>query len=64
MKTELLKQAVWEAQRFLLAAGEVQKNMDPENKWTPAGSANAAVRRASMDLTKSLSKLRNTPDFP
>jgi len=71
MKLTNLKEAILEAERFLKRAGEL-RNEDiricrqsryqtkaAEEELNSSGSFTAAVRRSSMDLTRSLSKLRN-----
>lgn len=54
MTKESLKKAVEEAQRFIAKAQMSRVNADDigSNKW------NAAVKRASMDLTRALADLR------
>jgi len=53
-----LKEAVAEAERFLRRAEKVRSN----EKWNKGiadyGTASAACKRASMDLSKALSRLR------
>jgi hypothetical protein len=49
-----LKRAILEAERFLV---EAKKTADPYS----AGKLNGAIKRSSMDLTRSLSELRKQP---
>ena len=52
--------AISEAERFLDLAKKMEKNpkaMYPEEVY-PAGKLPAAVKRASMDLTRALAELR------
>ena len=66
MKYENLKSTIAEAERFLKKAKIFKKILDEEKKLT--GNAylwehrkeSGAVRRASMDLTRSLSELRRS----
>lgn len=55
MKTEYIKQAYEEAQRFIKAVDEFEAK--GFKSWNAKQSAN--VKRKSMDLTRSLSKMRN-----
>lgn len=55
MKTENLKRAIEEAERFLAAA----RRVDAGGYWT-FGKEPAAAKRASMDLTRALSELRRS----
>ena len=61
MKDTTLELAVAEAQRFLEKA-EMYKDATaglPEGKaWMTAGKERSSVKRASMDLTRALSDLR------
>lgn len=53
--------AIEEAKRFIRAAGKVKKHRllsGTEAKWCEAGADSAATKRASMDLTKALAKMR------
>lgn len=60
MMPETLKEAIQEAERFLVRAKALQK--DPEGfKYLYSPHAQrAAVKRASMDLTRALAKLRRS----
>jgi len=58
MREEAIVEAIEEAKRFAAAAGRARKRLR-EDKYAYMGCAEtAACRRASMDLTKSLAKLR------
>jgi len=64
MNTETLQAAIGEAKRFLEKAKfalECRKMADGtfSMRGDDYGSANAAARRASMDLTQSLARMRN-----
>ena len=55
-----LDYAISEANRFLKLAKKMEKNpkaIHPEEVY-PAGKLPAAVKRASMDLTRALAELR------
>ena len=56
-----LGRAILEAKRFLKKANEVLARdiAEESNKWKPWGTKeNAACKRASMDLSRTLSELR------
>lgn len=60
MKIENLNEAINEAKRFLKKSKELKKEIGNNNvnmHW--ASKYKSAVKRSSMDLTRSLSKLRN-----
>jgi hypothetical protein len=67
MTAKDLKRAMYEAKRFMAAAQAAQKKHtlqvfdggDPDQ--LSRCKENAAVRRASMDLSKALSQLRKSP---
>jgi queuine/archaeosine tRNA-ribosyltransferase len=62
MKYENVKQAKEEAERFVVKATELLAQTDEfgtNNLFTVVqGSASASARRASLELTKSLSRMR------
>ena len=55
----ILNDAIFEAQRFIKAA-EVAIEKISEEEYFYGGKESAAARRASMDLTRSLVKIRAT----
>jgi len=61
MKTENLKEAIAEAKRFLKRAEDLNKKVSKESAYIYGGypKESGSVKRASMDLTRSLAKLRN-----
>lgn len=60
MDKTILKEAVLEARRFIKKAEEISKTSEfIEVSGNYQGAGAAAVKRASMDLTKVLAKLRN-----
>lgn len=61
MKIENLKEAIEEAQRFLKRAEDLRKKTSKESAYVYGGfpKESGSVKRASMDLTRSLAKLRN-----
>lgn len=52
--------AVEEARRFLAAAETLKEQLEGAQWFFVRGKASAAVRRASMDLTRSLADLRRS----
>jgi len=65
MKVENILEAEFEAKRFLKRIQEVKK-LQPEpfkkgasKTWFWSSKETGALKRSSMDLTRSLSKLRN-----
>jgi hypothetical protein len=58
MNTKQLKAAKFEAERFLERANEALKKSETEITYGCAEGS--AVRRSSMDLTRSLAKLRKS----
>ncbi len=68
MKIEDLKSAMAETERFLVAAKKLEAATDEYHRKTaewivragnvPVGRESAAVRRASMDLSRALADLR------
>lgn len=66
MKEPNIKIAVRQATEFLAAAEALAKrlNTDPDTKtingWIPPYKEGAALKRASLDLTRSLAVMRQT----
>lgn len=60
MKYTNLEEAVKEANRFAEKATAVILKQADGNELIPYGPDPASLRRASLDLTKSLSKLRRS----
>lgn len=60
MRIEDLNNAVAEAKRFIEKAALIPPRSDPRNPWTQPGQASAAVKRASLDLTRALAKTRKS----
>lgn len=62
MKTELIQDAVIEARRFLLAVekAEIVRKAEQLRDLTHLPKERGAIKRASMDLSRALSELRNT----
>jgi len=60
MKTNTLNHAIAEARRFIVAAQQTRPAMYDGKKydWQEAGHHVAAVKRASMDLSRVLAELR------
>lgn len=59
MKPNLIKAAVFEAERFLARVNDLQDAQPKPSQWGYAGSREtAAVKRASLDLTRALADLR------
>jgi hypothetical protein len=77
MRTSALDEAIAEAERFLQRARDLRikatSSLDPVMKLAGNGKVDAglyqwpiqqgAVRRASMDLTRSLARLRRRADY-
>jgi len=59
VRLDAIDEAVTEAQRFLHRAREVRKRLQSCPGWQPLPQW-AATKRASMDLTRSLARLRRT----
>lgn len=64
MKASNILEAEQEAKRFLKRVADLKKQQpnafkDTANRRTDGSKETGAVKRASMDLTRSLSKLRN-----
>jgi hypothetical protein len=65
MKAENILEAEQEAKRFLKRIQEVKKlqpepfKKDCKRPWFDTSKETGALKRSSMDLTRSLSKLRN-----
>jgi hypothetical protein len=63
VKAKTLDKAIAEAERFLAAAEIVKRSAGTTeyttDKWYEGGQHCAAVKRASMDLSKALAALRN-----
>ena len=60
IKVDQLDYAISEAKRFLLLANKMKRKSEatyPEQEYPP-GQLPAAVKRASMDLTRALAELR------
>jgi hypothetical protein len=61
MKVVDLKEAINEAERFLIRARKINPHVTQEGKvcsWIDSGADPAACKRASMDLSRALSKMR------
>ncbi len=59
LTNEKLSEAILEAERFIAKAQKAQLAII-DNKWAVYGSKETgAVRRASMDLTRTLAELRS-----
>jgi hypothetical protein len=58
MRKDNLADAMREAKKFLERAKDLQASCVVGDYRTPYGAKSAAVKRSSMDLTKSLAKLR------
>jgi len=64
MRAKTLDKAISEANRFLAAAEVVKRSAGTTeyttgDKWYDGGQHCAAVKRASMDLSKALAAVRN-----
>lgn len=59
MNPESLKAAVAEAKRFIQIAKEI-KVEGSSYRYITGGKESAAVKRASMDLSRALSKMRKS----
>lgn len=63
MKIENLKEAIEEAKRFLKRAEDLRKKTSKKSGYVYVYGGfpkeSGSVKRASMDLTRSLAKLRN-----
>lgn len=62
MKINAIKESKQEAERFLKRVDEYEKEYeeDKTRKWRKASfKESGALRRASLDLTRSLAKMRN-----
>jgi hypothetical protein len=60
MKSFNLHKAVHLANRFIEEAKKCQEMDAPMSEYIEPGEQAAATKRASMDLTKALAKLRHT----
>jgi methylaspartate ammonia-lyase len=60
MNIETIAKARQEAKRFLAAANAVEKAAQADRMVFLGSPATAALRRASMDLTRALADLRRT----
>lgn len=62
MDLEKLKEAKSEAKRFLKRVDEFEKRVSKEgtHSWNWGLKESGAVKRSSMDLSRSLSNLRNS----
>lgn len=62
MKPEYLERAIAEARRFIKMANAAEARITEDKYALISGSREtAAVKRASMDLTRALADLRRTP---
>lgn len=61
MTPELLDEAIAEAERFIARARKIEWNKtNPTYRYsTSKGSDIAAMKRASLDLSRALSRMRN-----
>jgi len=60
MTPETLKESIKEAERFLARAKALKKDPEGFQDLYSPNSQRAAVKRASMDLTRALAKLRRS----
>lgn len=58
MNIETLNEAIFEAQRFLKRAQKVQELQKVEGRIFFGSKETAAVKRASMDLSRTLTNIR------
>lgn len=56
---EALQEAIREAERFVERAYAAVNKLKEHNMWFPSSKETAAAKRASMDLTRALVKVRN-----
>lgn len=61
MTQSQVKIAVYEAERFMDRAKMVLERIaiDPDAAWVPSSAVTAALRRASLDLTRALAQMRS-----
>lgn len=59
MTPEKLKEAEFEAKRFLKRLAELKKVKDDAQHYWQCPKEYGAIRRASMDLTRALASLRS-----
>lgn len=67
MKIDNIKEAEFEAKRFLKKLEEFKTDPNnshlfdkkPKDRWVRGGKTSGALKRSSMDLTRSLAKMRN-----
>jgi hypothetical protein len=57
-RVEALNESIQEAERFLGRAKEAKKALTAKDQWRYQITEFAAAKRSSMDLTRSLAKLR------
>ncbi|MDD4390233.1 MAG: hypothetical protein PHW03_05455 [Eubacteriales bacterium] len=64
MEIAAVREAIKEAERFIQKAKKVKQmtfsNGEKSTVYTEYGSESAACKRASMDLTKALAKMRKS----
>ena len=65
MKMAAVKEAIAEAERFIKKAKNVKEDAWKDkfgnvHKFNPSGASAAACKRASMDLTRALAKMRQS----
>ena len=64
MKMSAVKEAIVEAERFLKRAKKlrpyVKDDYPQESSYAAEGAESASCKRASMDLTRSLAKMRQS----
>jgi hypothetical protein len=65
MKMAAVKEAIQEAERFIKAAKKIKETTCKDcfgivRKFDPYGADAAACKRASMDLTRALAKMRRS----
>jgi hypothetical protein len=58
MKLSTLNEAIWVASRFNTAARRAQEKLTQDKSAVRGCKETAAVKRASMDLTRALAELR------
>ena len=58
MRREQVKAAMADARRFLLVALEALEAHAADTNWMPGSKESGACKRASMDLTRSLARMR------
>ena len=58
MNIKEIKTAAAMASRFIALSKEIKTTKSGECEWVDAGKESSALRRASMDLTRQLAKMR------